>query len=304
MTMAHVPVMATDVVEALAPAGADVVVDMTVGAGGHARALADRLGPAGLLLGIDRDPRALELAAAALAGAPPRVVLTRGAFADLDHHLASAGVRAAQAVLMDLGVSSMQLDDPDRGFGYGHDGPLDMRQDPDLPRTAADLVNTLSASELTRIISDFGEERWASRIAAFLVAARQRSPLTTTAELVAVVKAAIPAGARRHGPHPARRTFQALRLAVNDELGQLASGLEQALAALAPDGRLAVLSYHSLEDRLVKRALVAARQRGYVPLWSRPRRPGAAEVGSNPRARSARLRAVRRGPVLAAEEAS
>ncbi|GAB6875898.1 16S rRNA (cytosine(1402)-N(4))-methyltransferase RsmH [Thermaerobacter litoralis] len=308
----HIPVLLEAVLAYLAPQRGGRFVDGTVGAGGHAAAILEAAGPAGQLLGIDRDPRALELARARLAPYGERVRLVRGDFRDLDRHLAAAGWEAVDGILLDLGVSSMQLDDPARGFSYQVEAPLDMRMDPSQRVTAADLVNTASRDQLARWIADYGEERWAGRIADFIVAARRRRPITTTTQLVEVIKDAIPARARRRGGHPARRTFQALRIAVNRELDGLQGFLEEAARRLRPGGRLVVISFHSLEDRAVKaafRSLASRRgdagaggpddegQPGYRVLTRRPVVPGEEETRRNPRARSAKLRALERaGP--------
>lgn len=308
--MGHVPVMVDQVVEILQPAQGQTFVDCTVGGGGHAEALLSRLLPGGRLIGIDRDPRTLETARRNLAPYGDAAVLVQGNFRDLAAILARHGVARVHGILFDLGVSSFQLDEAERGFTYRTDAPLDMRMDPRDPVTAADLVNRLSAPELARIIREYGEERWAGRIAAAIVEARARQPFVTTGQLAEAVKEAIPAAARRRGPHPARRTFQALRIAVNDELGALREGLVAAVDALLPGGRVAVISFHSLEDRIVKHHFadeargctcppgVAACQCGGSPkikiLTRKPVLPEEAEVRANPRARSAKLRAAER----------
>jgi len=310
----HTPVLGAQVVTLLLPpagvAGRALrVVDMTVGGGGHAGLLLAATAPAGRLLGLDRDPAALAAARAALAPFEGRFRLARAAFDAVDRVAAEHDFAPADAVLMDLGVSSRQLDDPARGFSFRADGPLDMRMDPDGPQTAADLVATSSEAELARLFRAYGEERHARRIARAIVRAREAAPIVTTARLAEVVAAAIPARERRTARiHPATRVFQALRMAVNDEPGQLAQGLERAFTLLSPGGRMAVISFHSLEDRAVKRffadlatgcvcppAFPVCRC-GRVPrarlLTRKAGRPDAAEVAANPRARSARLRAV------------
>lgn len=308
----HIPVLLDRVVELVTDAPDGLVVDATVGAGGHARAIAaarhDRDGQA-RLLGLDRDPHALELAAAALADIDAEVELVRTRFDRLPDVLDERGIDRVAAVLLDLGLSSMHVDEAARGFSYRQAGPLDMRMDPDLPVSAADLVNEAPPQELVRILRSYGEERFADRIVRAMVAAR---PVTTTTALAEVVRDAIPAAARRRGGHPATRTFQALRIAVNDELAALDAMLPAVLDRLAVGGVAVVLSYHSLEDRRVKRAFAAAatgcicppglpvcgcgRTPLVEPLIRRPERPSDAEIARNPRAASALLRAVRRLP--------
>jgi 16S rRNA (cytosine1402-N4)-methyltransferase len=312
----HVPVLLDRVVALLAGAPEGVIVDATVGAGGHAAAVLaarqERLGGA-QLVGLDRDPAALALADQRLAElrATPEVSveLVRTRFDGLAATLDRLGIPRIAGILFDLGISSMHVDRPERGFSYRHEGPLDMRMDPDQPTTAADLVNGLPADELAGLLRHYADERYADRIARAIVAAR---PLTTTTALAATVRDAIPAAARRSGGHPATRTFQALRIAVNGELEALEAVLPTALERLLPGGVAVALAYHSLEDRLVKRAFAAA-ARGCTcppqlavcvcgrtplvePVVRRPERPSEAEVAANPRASAARLRAVRRLP--------
>jgi 16S rRNA (cytosine1402-N4)-methyltransferase len=297
---AHVPVLLDQAVGYLVPEPGrmeGVVVDATLGAGGHAERLLDAMGPRGELVGIDRDPDALGRAGERLARYGDRVRLVHGNFGDLADLLHEAGREHVAGVLYDLGVSSMHLDDAARGFSYQHDAPLDMRMDTTQELTAADVVNTYPQRDLTRILREYGEERWASRIAQFIVRGRRRRPLSTTLELVEHIRDAIPSAARRVGPHPARRTFQALRIEVNGELDALQSSLPQAVAMLRASGRLVAISYHSLEDRIVKRFFVAE-SRGEVPrlrvLTRSPLRPDDAEVIANPRAKAAKLRAAER----------
>jgi 16S rRNA (cytosine1402-N4)-methyltransferase len=304
----HHPVMVDRVIELLRPRQGGVYLDATLGLGGHAERLLEASGPDGRVIGVDRDPAALALARERLAWAGERLVTVAASFADLTAVAAAAGVDAADGVLYDLGVSSLQLDEPARGFSYRHDAPLDMRMDPTGGITAAEVVNTYPRAELARILREYGEDRHAGRIARFIDEARRRRPVRTTGELVELVKAAVPAAARRTGPHPARRAFQALRIEVNRELDALSASLPQAVDLLAPGGRLVVLSYHSLEDRIVKRALNAAAGRDdqaparlpvaappparVAVLTRRPETPTAAEVAANPRAESAKLRAA------------
>ena len=295
----HQPVMADEVVEMLAAAPPGWIVDGTLGAGGHAAAVLTRLAGA-KVIGVDRDPAALELAAERLAAFGERVRLVHGNFRDLEAVLGKVGDPPVSAVLLDLGVSSMHFDDVERGFTYAApEAALDMRMDPAQELTAAGLLNQLDVGELSRIIREYGEERWASRIAAFVVRQRRRRPLATAGDLVSVIKAAIPAAARRGGGHPARRTFQALRIAVNDELGALADGLSVGAGAVIAGGRLVVISFHSLEDRIVKRFFrrLAANE-GYTLVTRKPIVPSEQEIGCNPRARSAKLRVLARGPAV------
>ena len=294
----HVPVLAEAVVRYAVPApGERFVVDCTVGAGGHASGLLRAMGPAGRLLGIDRDQDALALAAERLAAFGEQVRLVHGNFAELGEIVTQSGWGPSDAVVYDFGLSSMHVDRPERGFSYQHDAPLDMRMDTTAPLSAYDVVNTYDERHLARVIRSYGEERWAARIAEFIVAARKRRPIATTGELVEVIRAAVPSAARRVGPHPARRTFQALRLEVNKELEAIQTSLPQARAELSPGGRLVALSYHSGEDRLVKR-FMREEASGEAPrlrlLTKKPERPSDAEVAANPRASAARLRAAER----------
>jgi 16S rRNA (cytosine1402-N4)-methyltransferase len=304
----HVPVMLRQVLDLLAPAlsaPAAVVVDATVGLGGHAAAMLAAY-PELRLIGLDRDPAALERSAARLAGFGPRVRLIHTRYDALPEVLDEAGVPRLDAALFDLGVSSLQLDEDARGFAYSRDTPLDMRMDPTSSRTAAEVVNTYPVSELARVLRVYGEERFARRIAEAIVRAR---PLASSARLAELVREAVPAATRRTGGHPAKRTFQALRIEVNDELAVLEAALPAAIAALRVGGRVAVLSYHSLEDRMVKRVLAAGAATSappdlpVVPASAQPtlrlltrgaETPDEDEVTANPRATSARLRAAER----------
>jgi 16S rRNA (cytosine1402-N4)-methyltransferase len=308
----HHPVMVERVVELLRPRRGGVYLDATLGLGGHAERVLEASGPDGRVIGVDRDPAALALARERLAWAGERLVAVAASFADLAEVAARAGVDAVDGVLYDLGVSSLQLDEPARGFSFRADAPLDMRMDPTGGITAAEVLNTYPRAELARILREYGEERHAGRIARFIDEARRRRPVQTTAQLVDLVKAAVPAAARRTGPHPARRAFQALRIEVNRELDALSASLPQAVDLLTPGGRLVALSYHSLEDRIVKRALnTAAGRDDQAParlpvaapaparvaiLTRRPETPTAAEVAANPRAESAKLRAAEKLP--------
>ncbi|MFC4589833.1 16S rRNA (cytosine(1402)-N(4))-methyltransferase RsmH [Sphaerisporangium corydalis] len=307
----HVPVMLHRVLELLAPALAGpspVLVDANLGLGGHAEALL-AAHPALHLVGIDRDPTAIERSTLRLAPYAGRTTLVRAVSDELPEVLERSGLARVDAVLFDLGVSSPQLDEAGRGFAYSYDAPLDMRMDPEQELTAHVVVNTYSEGELTRILRDYGEERFASRVARFLIREREQDPVTSTKRLAEIVRDAIPAATRRTGGNPAKRTFQALRIEVNGELTALERALPAALDALSVGGRVVVLSYHSLEDRLSKQALTArTRDTGPpglpVPLPAHQPRfrlltrgaelPDEEEVARNPRATSARLRAAER----------
>jgi len=309
MASVHVPVMLERVVALLAPALTSpdaVVVDATLGLGGHSEAILSRFETV-RLIGLDRDPQALERSAARLAPYESRTTLVHAVYDEIPAVLARLGLDRVQGVLFDLGVSSLQLDEAGRGFGYAQDAPLDMRMDPTHGITAAEVVNTYPAGDLARILREYGEERFARRIAGAVVRERASQPFTTSARLAELIRAAIPAATRRTGGHPAKRTFQALRIEVNGELAALERALPAALAALAIGGRIAVLSYQSLEDRLVKRALVAGATSTAPPglpvplpeheprlrlLTRGAQKPTAEEVAANPRAASARLRAA------------
>ena len=277
----HEPVMVGEVLRFLG--GAATVIDATVGAGGHAEALLD----SGVerVIGLDRDPEAIELATLRLARFGERFSAVPTRFSTLPAE------NRVDGVLYDLGVSSMQLDRPERGFSYRASGPLDMRMGPDRER-AMDLVNEASEEELARIVFEYGEERRSRRVASAIVRARSRAPIQTTDELARVVASAL--GARRGGPHPARRTFQALRIAVNRELEELSASLPRAVEALAPGGRVVAISYHSLEDRIVKRFLNG--REDLEVLTKKPLTPSKREAARNPRSRSAKLRAAERRP--------
>jgi 16S rRNA (cytosine1402-N4)-methyltransferase len=307
----HVPVLLERCLELLGPAlsrpGA-VHLDATLGLGGHAEAVLAGY-PQVTLVGIDRDPEALARAGDRLAAYADRTHLVHAVYDELPEVLDSLGIAELHGALFDLGVSSLQLDEAGRGFAYSRDAPLDMRMDPTRGSTAEDVVNTYSAADLTRILRVYGEERFAPRVAAAIVRERAKARLTSSARLAEIVVNAIPAATRRTGGNPAKRTFQALRIEVNGELTALERALPAALDALAPGGRIAVLSYHSLEDRLVKRALATrARSSAPVDLPVEPagteptlrlltrggETPGEAEVAANPRAASAHLRAGER----------
>ncbi len=280
-------------------------MDCTVGGGGHARLLLENTGPGVRLVGLDRDPEALEAAARNLAPFTGRFQLARSNFADLAGVLDGMHIDEADGFLFDLGVSSYQLDNPARGFSYMHDAPLDMRMDPAGPVTAKDLVNKLPEPELVSLISTYGEERWAARIAGYITRAREARTINTTVELAQIIKQAIPAAARREGPHPAKRTFQALRIAVNNELDILSGAFREAVDRLKPGGRICVISFHSLEDRITKETFNSLADPCRCPrklpctcglkpqlklITRRPVTGGEQELAVNPRARSAKLR--------------
>jgi 16S rRNA (cytosine1402-N4)-methyltransferase len=315
MEYRHTPVLLAEVTQQLSPQPGSIIVDCTLGGAGHAKRLLDLVVPTGILVGIDQDDVALDAAAVTLRLGQQipseNVILVKGNFGELDSLLAQANVPYVDGFLFDLGVSSPQLDVPERGFSYMEDAPLDMRMDPGhQTQTAAEVIALYSEADLARIFRDYGEERWASRIAAFIVAARARRPIETTFQLVDVIKAAVPAAARRDGPHPARRTFQALRIEVNQELEVLTRALEAAVRWLAPHGRIVVISYHSLEDRIVKTTFNKLAAGCTCPpelpvctcdsepvlriLTRKAITPSAEEIEINPRARSAKLRAAQR----------
>jgi 16S rRNA (cytosine1402-N4)-methyltransferase len=307
----HVPVLLDRVVSLLAPAldheGA-VMVDATLGLGGHTEAVLTRCAPA-RVIGIDRDPEALRRAGQRLAPFGDRFTAVHAVYDEIPEVLQEQGLAEVDAVLFDLGVSSMQLDVTERGFAYREDAPLDMRMDGTTGQTAADVLNTYPEAELARVLREYGEEKFARRIAGAVVRERAREPFTTSARLVELLYAEIPAPARRTGGHPAKRTFQALRMEVNDELAVLRRALPAAVDAIAVGGRVVVESYHSLEDRLVKQTFTAATRSEvppdlpFVPAGMEPafrlvtrgaEQATPAEIEDNPRAASVRLRAVER----------
>ncbi len=322
----HRPVLLTEVLAALAPQDFDILVDGTFGAGGYSRAMLEAADCR--VYGIDRDPEAMARGAALAAEHPDRLTLLQGRFSEMEALLTGEGVNAVQGVVLDVGVSSPQLDDAERGFSFRHDGPLDMRMSAS-GETAADIVNTADADTLASVIKKFGEERYARRVARAIVAAREERSITRTLELAEIVAGAIPpvrdkAGRDADRIHPATRTFQALRIYVNDEIGELRRGLAAAERLLGAGGRLVVVSFHSLEDREVKRFLqarsghaprphrhspaaeTAVRPPSFELLFKGAAKPGRAEAEANPRARSARLRAARRteAPAWEMEEAA
>ena len=311
----HIPVLLAECLEHLNLQPQHTFVDATLGGAGHSLEVARQLGPQGTLIGIDQDDAAHAAAAKRLNELPdeqrPNIELVHGNFGDMDELLLQCEVPGVDAFLFDLGVSSPQLDVKARGFSFKENGPLDMRMDPgNQTLTAAEVINTYNATDLTRIIRIYSDEKWASRIADFIVKRREQAPIETSEELVDVIKAAIPASARRAGGHPAKRTFQAIRIEVNSELTVLKDGLEAAVRWLNPGGRLVVISYHSLEDRIVKETMAAGANRCTCPpdlpvcvcgkkpilevITRKPIVPSAEEVERNPRARSAKLRVAQK----------
>ena len=311
----HTPVLLAECLEQSNLKPQQTFVDATLGGAGHSLEMAKLVGPGGTLIGIDQDEVALAAARSRLESLPdgqrPNLELLRGNFGDMDDLLVSAEVPGVDAFLFDLGVSSVQIDTPSRGFSFKENGPLDMRMDPGKTTlTAAEIVNTYNAADLTRIIRAYSDEKWASRIADFIVRSRANGRIETSEQLVDIIKAAIPASARRAGGHPAKRTFQALRIEVNSELDVLRRGLDAAVRWLNPGGRLVVISYHSLEDRIVKETFNAYANRCTCPpdlpvcvcgkepildlVTRKPLLPTAGEIERNPRARSAKLRVARK----------
>ncbi len=307
----HLPVLRERVVELLGPALSEpgaVYVDATLGMGGHALAVLEAF-PDARVVGLDRDAEALDLAGERLAAHADRLTLVHAVYDEFAAVIDSLRLRTVDATLFDLGVSSLQLDEEDRGFAYRVDAPLDMRMDQSHGVTAAEVVNTYEAADLERILKDYGEERFAKRIAGAIVRERAAQPFTTSGRLVELLKAVVPSTSQRSGGHPGKRTFQALRIEVNAELSAWQSALPAAIAALRVGGRIAVLSYHSLEDRITKRALALGatssapvglpvelpEHTAYLKLLTRgAEEPSAAEVATNPRAASVRLRAAER----------
>jgi len=301
--MQHIPVLFQEVLDVLSPVSGGLYVDGTIGAGGHSRGILERSSPDGKLIGFDRDPAALALAKSNLAEFSDRVTLIHGSYHELVSHLNNRNWHTVDGILIDLGLSSMQIDSPERGFSFRYDAPLDMRFDPDQSFSASDLVNEFSREELAEIIFTYGEEKFSRRIADAIIANR---PLRTTKELAELIKSVVPH--TKSKIHPATRTFQALRIVVNNELNALEAFLPAALEVLKPGGRLAVIAFHSLEDRIVK-VYFRQESRGCIcppeipicvcehkarikEISRRPIRPGDHEIDQNPRARSAKLRAA------------
>jgi 16S rRNA (cytosine1402-N4)-methyltransferase len=306
----HKPVMVGEVIASLRCRAGTVTVDGTVGGGGHAEAILENTAPDGILIGIDADTDALRAAEKRLARFGERTLLVKGNFADMDTILEEKKIGKVDGILLDLGVSSHQLDTAERGFSFAMDAPLDMRMDKNRRTSASDLVNTLPWEKLARIIRDYGEERMAGRIARAIAKERTHSPIRTTTDLAGVVLRTLPPDAERQRIHPATRTFQALRIAVNDELTSLRTALADGAERLKPGGRFSVISFHSLEDRIVKNAFRTGEKGCTCPpdlpvcacggkptlkvLTRKPVTPGDDEIGDNPRARSAKLRTAER----------
>lgn len=304
----HTSVLLNECIEALQVRPDGIYVDGTAGGGGHSYEIASRL-TSGRLIAIDRDPDAIRAAGERLSPFEGKVSVVQANFSQMRQVLADAGVSEADGVLLDLGVSSRQFDTPERGFSYQHDAPLDMRMS-QQGISAADLVNTAPYEKLVGILREYGEEKFAARIASQIIKTREQKPIETTFELAEVIKAGIPAAARRQGPHPARKSFQALRIAVNGELDELAALLDDALAILKPGGRLAVITFHSLEDRMVKQRFLKWAEGcicppdfpicvcGHKPsaqiIYKKGVEPSEEEIAENPRSRSARLRVAQK----------
>jgi len=310
MSFRHLPVMPDEVIRFLAPKPGGLYVDGTLGGGGHAMRILEASSPDGRVIGFDLDEEALNAARVFLQPYSERTSFVHGNFCGISERLEEFSICGMDGFLLDLGVSSPQLDKGERGFSFREDTPLDMRMDRSSGVTAAELVNTLPVKELTRIITDYGEERWGKRIAQFIVVARENAPIETTGELADIIKGAVPRGAWEKRLHPATRTFQGLRIAVNNELASLEKGLETGIRLLNPGGRVVVISFHSLEDRIVKNSLRGFSRGCTCPrdfphcvcgnkpllkiITNKPVQPGSPELESNPRARSARLRAAER----------
>ncbi len=307
MEFKHTTVLLQEMINYILTDFNGVYVDCTLGGGGHSFALSKRLSEEGLLIGIDQDEEAIQAAEERLRGARCKHIAIQSNFSHIDEVLDSLQINMVNGFIFDLGVSSYQLDESERGFSYMNDGKLDMRMDRRQSLSAYEVVNTYEEKDLEKIINDYGEERWASRIASFICSKRVNHPIETTNDLVQVIKAAIPAGARRTGPHPAKRTFQAIRIEVNNELEILQSTIEKSINHLKPGGRLGIISFQSLEDRIVKNVfkemekdcicppdipICVCNHRQSVRRVGKAIRPSAEEIKNNPRARSAVLRVV------------
>lgn len=304
MNYYHKPVLLNETIEMLSPRKGGIYIDATLGGGGHFGAIVEKVGNEGIVIGIDQDETAILNAKKKFTN--QNVKLVHDNFSNIINITQNLGINAIDGIIFDLGVSSHQLDEGSRGFSYMQDAPLDMRMDKRIPITAQDVVNTKSKQELKQIIREYGEESWAGRIADFICESRKQAKIETTGQLVDIIKAAIPAGARRKGPHPAKRTFQALRIYVNDELNILHSAIKDAVSILKPKGRICVITFHSLEDRIVKNTFKELAADCICPegspictcnhkkvlniLTSKPIYPSKKELETNPRSRSAKLR--------------
>ncbi|WP_341877158.1 16S rRNA (cytosine(1402)-N(4))-methyltransferase RsmH [Defluviitalea saccharophila] len=306
MNFHHVSVLLNECIDGLEIQPDGIYVDGTMGGGGHSEAICNRLGKNGLLIGIDQDINAIKASEERLKAKYQNIMVVNDNFSNIKIILESLNINAINGMLLDLGVSSHQLDEPDRGFSYMHNADLDMRMNQSASFTAKEVVNTYSENDLVRIIKDYGEERWAKRIAHFIVEERKRGPITTTYELVDIIKKAIPAGARKDGPHPAKRTFQAIRIEVNGELEILRQSILDIVDVLDSKGRLCIITFHSLEDRIVKQTFkelenpctcppefpvcVCGKKRKAKVITKKPILPTNEELEANPRSRSAKLR--------------
>ena len=306
MDFHHVSVLLEECIQGLNIKPDGSYLDGTLGGAGHSEAICHHLGEKGVLIGIDQDRHAIEAAQERLEKFEDRIILYQDNFANVKNVLEKVEVLKVNGIVLDLGVSSYQLDEAERGFSYMQDGPLDMRMDPEGLRSAQNVINEYSEEDLARIIKEYGEERWAKRIARFIVEERKKKPFTTTMELVEVIKKAVPKGARRDGPHPAKRTFQAIRIEVNQELAILEQSIKDMVDVLDTGGRLCIITFHSLEDRIVKQTFrhlenpcvcppdfpicICGKQPVAKIITRKPILPTNEEIGKNPRARSAKLR--------------
>ncbi len=308
MEFKHTSVLFFESIENLNIKPDGIYVDGTLGGGGHASGICEKLNPEGILIGIDRDKDALNAAKINLQEYQCRKIFIQDNYSNIKDILEQLNIEKIDGALLDLGVSSFQLDNEERGFSYMREAPLDMRMNTDDPLTAEEIVNNYDQKELTDIIRKYGEEKWAARISEFIVKARKIAPIKTTEELTQIIKAAIPASARREGPHPAKRTFQAIRIEVNDELGQLVKAVDSYMDVLAPKGRFCVITFHSLEDRIVKEGVnhrmnpctcpkelpicICGKKPDIRKVSGKPIIPKPEEVTLNPRSRSAKLRVI------------
>jgi len=308
MDFKHTPVLFEECMEGLRIREGGAYADGTLGGGGHAAGIAERIGPKGLLIGIDRDQDALEAAEKHLAGYPCRKIFAHRTYTQIREILEEHQIPGLDGAILDIGVSSFQLDNAERGFSYMHDAPLDMRMNRDDSFSAYDVVNGYDKDQLAWVIRTYGEEKWASRIADFIVSERAQGPIKTTGELTELIKAAIPASARRDGPHPAKRTFQAIRIEVNGELDQLREAVDEYCDMLLPGGRLCIITFHSLEDRIVKETFarrlnpctcpkdlpvcICGKVTDVRKVTGKPITAGDKELEENPRSRSAKLRII------------